>query len=372
MNTGIIFVDKQFQKNLAHQRILDKNLIDYTIDNLKKAGSDKIIIISQNEYQHADAKWLNNVKELYSEISDSYGKLIITGVNYLNIDTDIYSSLYRNDSKACVVVNDGKALNIFALDSDLLKDYENLEYESFNISKDDLLEVNEVEDVVVASEKMRQDINMKHLHNGVSFIDINNTYIGEDVILSKGVVIYPDTYLEGHSQVGENTIITAGSHLINAIVGKNCKILSSRISDSILHDNISLGPYSHIRMGAEVMDNCRIGNFVEFKKTRFGRLSRSAHLTYLGDCEVGEDVNIGCGVITVNYDGAHKFKTTIKDRAFIGSNSNLIAPVTVGECSLVAAGSTITKDVEDGAMAIARQRQEIKPEFGFKYINKEK
>ena len=120
------------------------------------------------------------------------------------------------------------------------------------------------------------------------------------------------------------------------------------------------------------MDNCRIGNFVEFKKTRFGRLSRSAHLTYLGDCEVGEDVNIGCGVITVNYDGAHKFKTTIKDRAFIGSNSNLIAPVTVGECSLVAAGSTITKDVEDGAMAIARQRQEIKPEFGFKYINKEK
>ena len=96
------------------------------------------------------------------------------------------------------------------------------------------------------------------------------------------------------------------------------------------------------------------------------------HLTYLGDCEVGEDVNIGCGVITVNYDGAHKFKTTIKDRAFIGSNSNLIAPVTVGECSLVAAGSTITKDVEDGAMAIARQRQEIKPEFGFKYINKEK
>jgi bifunctional UDP-N-acetylglucosamine pyrophosphorylase/glucosamine-1-phosphate N-acetyltransferase len=119
-----------------------------------------------------------------------------------------------------------------------------------------------------------------------------------------------------------------------------------------------------------VGEDCRIGNFVEFKKTQFGNNSKCAHLTYVGDATVGENVNFGCGVVTVNYDGKNKFRTVIKDGAFIGSNCNLIAPVTIGENALLAAGSTITNDVEDGDMGIARNRQENRIGYGTKYKNK--
>lgn len=371
MNTAIVFVDKEDQATLAWQKILDKKLIDYTVDRLKQAGSDKIIVVCQNAYQSEGVICLNDPGSLSAELVDIEGKLIITGIHYPNIDSDIYSSLYRSDSEAGVVTINGKMVEIFVIESNLFADYERLQYEPFNIVKDDLIKVSEADDLYKASKAFQKVINARHLKNGVSFIDIENTYIGEDVVLESGVCLYPSVFLEGKTVIGENTLITANSHIIDSHIGKNCQILSSRISDSCLHDAVTLGPYAHIRMHCEIMDGARIGNFVEFKNTQFGRISRCAHLTYLGDSEVGEDVNIGCGVITVNYDGKHKFRTTIKDRAFVGSNSNLIAPVTIGESVLVAAGSTITKDVEDGAMAIARSRQEIKPGFGFKYINKE-
>ena len=135
-------------------------------------------------------------------------------------------------------------------------------------------------------------------------------------------------------------------------------------------ENSTVGPFAHLRNHTVVHENCRIGNFVEFKNCNFGNGSKCAHLTYLGDCEVGEHVNIGCGVVTVNYDGKNKFRTKIGDHAFIGSNVNIIAPVTIGHHALLAAGSTITEDVEDGAMGIARSRQTNKENFGTKYLNK--
>ena len=134
--------------------------------------------------------------------------------------------------------------------------------------------------------------------------------------------------------------------------------------------NTTVGPFAHLRNHTVVHENCRIGNFVEFKNCNFGNGSKCAHLTYLGDCEVGEHVNIGCGVVTVNYDGKNKYKTIIGDHAFIGSNVNIIAPVTIGHHALLAAGSTITEDVEDGAMGIARSRQTNKEDYGTKYLNK--
>lgn len=204
----------------------------------------------------------------------------------------------------------------------------------------------------------------------VQFIDADRVTIGEDVEIGEGTVIYPNVTLLGHTKIGKNCKILPNCFFENAAVGDDTVIDSTKIMDSEVMKGTTVGPFAHLRNHTVVRENCRIGNFVEFKNCDFGNGSKCAHLTYLGDCEVGEHVNIGCGVVTVNYDGKNKFRTKIGDHAFIGSNVNIIAPVTIGHHALLAAGSTITEDVADGAMGIARNRQSNKEEYGMKYLNK--
>ena len=232
--------------------------------------------------------------------------------------------------------------------------------------------VNDKKELAQATRWMQKRINEHWMEEGVTLINPDSTYIGPDVVLGKDVTLYPNVYLEGNTVINDGTTILPQSFLVNAVIGKNCTVDSSRITDSIVHDEVKIGPYAHLRMNCEIDSKNRIGNFVEFKNTKFGFDSRCAHLTYLGDSEIGSKVNIGCGVITVNYDGKNKVHTVVKDGAFIGSNVNLIAPVTVGENAVVAAGSTATQDVPDGDMAIGRVRQENKPGYGLIYKNKEK
>lgn len=230
--------------------------------------------------------------------------------------------------------------------------------------------VNDKIELARANQEMQKRINREWMKKGVTMINPDATYIGADVKLDAEVVLYPNVYLEGTTIVQRGTTILPQSFLVNAIIGKDCVIDSSRITDSEVKDNCTIGPFAHLRMHSVVESKNRIGNFVEFKNTNFGFDSRCAHLTYIGDSDIGSKVNIGCGVVTVNYDGKNKFRTVVKDGAFIGSNVNLIAPVTVGENAVVAAGSTATKDVPDGDMAIGRCRQENKPGYGTKYKNK--
>lgn len=235
---------------------------------------------------------------------------------------------------------------------------------------DEAMGVNDRVDLAKANEWMRKHINHKHMLNGVTFVDPNNTYVDADVVIGEDSVIYPNVTLQGKTTIGKNVTILPGSFLANATIEDDVVIDSSRITDSVVKARTSIGPMSHLRNNCVIGTDCRIGNFVEFKNTEFGNGSKCAHLTYVGDATVGEKVNFGCGVVTVNYDGKHKFRTTIKDGAFIGSNCNLIAPVTIGENALLAAGSTITSDVADGEMGIARLRQENKAGYGTKYKNK--
>ena len=240
---------------------------------------------------------------------------------------------------------------------------------------DDVFEasgINDKKELAMANRWMQKQINDGWMEKGVMMINPESTYIGADVEIGHDVTLYPNIYLEGNTVIGDGTVVLPQSFLVNAVIGKNCTIDSSRITDSKIHDEVRVGPFAHLRMNCEVESKNRIGNFVEFKNTKMGYDSRCAHLTYLGDCDLGSKVNIGCGVVTVNYDGKNKFHTTIKDGAFIGSNANLIAPLTVGENAVVACGSTATSDVPDGDMAIARVRQENKPGYGTKYKNKEK
>ena len=192
---------------------------------------------------------------------------------------------------------------------------------------------------------------------GVTVLNPDTTIIGPRVTIGRDTVVEPGAILLGDTHVGEGCLIGAYSQLRNMTCGNGVEILHSYLCDSTIGDGTHVGPYAHLRQGATLGADVRLGNFVEVKKSTLGDGTKAAHLAYLGDAEIGAKVNIGCGVITVNYDGTKKCKTTIRDGAFVGSNSNLIAPVTVEENGYVAAGSTITHDVPAGALAVGRGRQ---------------
>lgn len=228
---------------------------------------------------------------------------------------------------------------------------------------DDFNEVGGINDRVALAEStqiLKDRINKEHLLNGVNIIDPTNTYIGRDVVIGEETTIEPGCILKGKTIIGKNCQIGPYCEFTDVEVKDNVEIKFSVISDSIIENGVDIGPYSRLRTNCHILENVHIGNFVEMKKAEFGKGSKAAHLTYIGDAIVGKDVNIGCGTITVNYDGKNKDLTLIKDNAFIGCNSNLIAPVTIEDNAFIAAGSTITKDVERDAMGIARARQENK------------
>lgn len=235
---------------------------------------------------------------------------------------------------------------------------------------DETMGVNDRVDLAKAQQWMKMHVNRKHMLNGVTIIDPNNTYIDVDVEIGRDTVIYPNVHIQGNTKIGERVEILPNSFLRNAIIGDDVSIDSSKIVESQVDAHTTIGPMSHLRNNTHIHENCRIGNFVEFKNSDFGDGSKCAHLTYIGDSDFGKKINVGCGVVTVNYDGKNKFRTTVKDGAFIGSNCNLIAPVTIGENVLLAAGSTITDSVDDGDMGIARSRQSVKKGFGTTYKNK--
>lgn len=223
-----------------------------------------------------------------------------------------------------------------------------------------------VNDRVALSEAeaiMRKRINELHMRNGVTLIDPLNTYIEADVTIKEDTVIYPGSILKGTTVIGSECIIGPNTEINNCIVGNNTAIKQSVAHDSSIGSDVNIGPFAHIRPASTINDEVKIGNFVEIKKATFGKGSKASHLSYIGDASVGSDVNIGCGTITVNYDGKNKFMTTIEDGAFIGCNSNLIAPVTIGKGAYVAAGSTITDDVPSEALSIARSRQVNKENY---------
>jgi bifunctional UDP-N-acetylglucosamine pyrophosphorylase/glucosamine-1-phosphate N-acetyltransferase len=185
-------------------------------------------------------------------------------------------------------------------------------------------------------------------------------------------VVLPGSILSGRTEIGEGCTIGPNSEISNTKVGHHTTIRHSVVSDSEIGSHVQIGPFSHIRPQTAIGDRAKVGNFVEVKKSTIGEGSKASHLSYVGDAEIGKDVNLGCGMITVNYDGKYKYLTKVEDGAFIGCNVNLIAPITVGKEAIVAAGSTITEDVEADSLAIARARQTNKAHYANRYNHKKK
>lgn len=192
---------------------------------------------------------------------------------------------------------------------------------------------------------------------GVLFINPSSCYVEDTVKIGKGTVVEQNVMLQGSTKIGENCIIGMGSKLVNTEIGDGCDFLSVVSVDAKIGNNVLAGPFSYIRPGTVIADDVKVGDFVEVKNATIDEGTKIAHLTYVGDSDVGKNVNFGCGTVTVNYDGKKKYRCKIGDNCFIGCNTNLVAPVEIKSGAYTAAGSTITDEVPEKALAIARARQ---------------
>ncbi|MBD2597992.1 bifunctional UDP-N-acetylglucosamine diphosphorylase/glucosamine-1-phosphate N-acetyltransferase GlmU [Nostoc spongiaeforme FACHB-130] len=224
----------------------------------------------------------------------------------------------------------------------------------------EILGINDRLQLATAYEILQRRIKEKWMTAGVTLIDPNSITIDDTVELQADVIIEPQTHLRRNTIIKTGSRIGPGSLIENSQIGENVSIQYSVVTDSIVQAGTRIGPYSHLRGNTEVAENCRIGNFVELKNTQLGEKTNVAHLSYLGDSTAGTQVNIGAGTITANYDGVKKHRTKIGDRTKTGSNSVLVAPVTLGDDVYVAAGSTVTEDVPNDSLVIARSRQVVK------------
>jgi bifunctional UDP-N-acetylglucosamine pyrophosphorylase / glucosamine-1-phosphate N-acetyltransferase len=220
------------------------------------------------------------------------------------------------------------------------------------------LGVNSRADLAEVDNEIQRRVVQKLMKEGVTFRNPSTVVIDSTVSIGRDTVVYPFVTLEGKTSIGEDCVIEPGSHLVNVRVGARVHVKTGTVAeDAVIEDEASVGPYAHLRPGTQLGRKVKVGNFVETKKAVFGAGAKASHLSYIGDADVGADVNIGAGTITCNYDGKKKYKTVLEDGVFIGSDTQLVAPVTVGRGAYVGAGSTITKDVPPGSLALSRTPQ---------------
>ena len=223
--------------------------------------------------------------------------------------------------------------------------------------------INDLYQIAKAEKVLRDSINKAHMLSGVSIINPETVTIGHDVIIEEGVWIYPNTTISGDTIIKKRAVIGPNSEVVNSIIHEDAEVRHSIVLDSVVGEKTTIGPFAHLRNHANIGKHNRIGNFVEVKNSSTGEDTKASHLIYLGDAEIGSNVNFGCGAVTVNYDGVNKHKTKIGHDVFVGCNVNLIAPIEVGDNVFIAAGSTVTENIPNGALAIARNRQINKEDY---------
>ncbi len=329
------------QEWTLHTQIIDKTVLEYMTEALKDTKANEILTLDKK----------NSLSEILKSEKEA---VIFTApmplITKSTVDNIINS--HRKSGEACTYVCGVYVLNCEDLSLSLLSECNEHTY-----SQAEFLKVTDGLSLSKAVEVMKQKINLSHLQNGVIIIDPSQTYIGLSVVIGKGTVIYPQTYLEGQTVIGENCIIGPSTKIYKSVVSDGVLAEYSVILESEVGSETTVGPFAYMRPKSKVGKHCKVGDFVEIKNSVIGDYTKASHLTYVGDSDVGSHVNFGCGTVTVNYDGANKFRTVIEDNVFIGCNTNLVAPVTVKENSYTAAGSTITEDVPPNSLAIARERQ---------------
>ena len=289
--------------------------------------------------EHKDADEMERlVKEINTGIYCFTGEALKKGLSLLKND-NVQGEYYLPDTLE-IILKDGGRVNAMTAES-----------------ADEFAGVNSKAQLADAERAMRSRINAWHMDNGVTMIDPERTYIESGAVIGCDTVLLPGVVIEGNTVIGKDCVVGPDSRLTNVKLGNGVKFQYSTAVDSSVDDNTTVGPYAYIRPDCSIGKNVKIGDFVEVKNSNVGDGTKVSHLTYIGDSDVGERINFGCGTVTVNYDGKKKFRTVVDDDVFIGCNTNLVAPVKVGKGSYIAAGSTITEDVPENSLAIARERQ---------------
>lgn len=231
---------------------------------------------------------------------------------------------------------------------------------------DGIFAVSGPEELTDWAPRMKRSRNLELIRRGVTVWDVDNCYVEPGVFVSPGAELLPGTILRGKTAVGEGCVIGPNAYVENAVIGAGTSVNASQVYDSTIGSNTTVGPFAYVRPGSKIGGRVKVGDFVEVKNSTVGDGTKISHLTYIGDTDLGRNCNLGCGTVTVNYDKVRKYRTTVEDNCFIGCNTNLVAPVTVGEGAYIAAGSTITDDIPPKALAIARARQTNKKDWASK------
>lgn len=361
--------DSSIHLRINKLNLIDKPLIVYTIKKLLENNYDvavsnsdqlKSFLTTDEQKKIKDISYLKreNIKEILYLRDDLFIENLV-----LN-ETDTNCSYLKN--------NDLIAIKRDYQEEYISKDLNNIfknhsSSQTFLSSQNEISVIKNLIDFQSLEMRLQHQINLKHLYNGVLIHNIDNSSISVDAYIEPGVIIENNVQILGHSFIEKGTFIGSNSIISNCKIGKNNRILSSVISDSTLGDNNQIGPFAHLRQHCIIKDNTRIGNYVEIKNSIINNGTKISHLTYIGDTTCGSNVNFGCGTVIVNYDGEKKHHTQIGDNVFIGCNSNLIAPIKIGNNSFIAAGSTITDNMDKESFAIARSKQITKENYARKY-----
>lgn len=336
--------------------LLSKETISNMIEKFDNNKLDCLILTCVLEYPYGYGRIIKKDNKVVDIIEEKEASDEIKQIKEIN------AGVYLFDSKALLSIidlidNNNIKQEYYLTDAIKLLNSRKYNVDSY-ILKDEkeMLGVNSKKELELASSILRKRKLDELMEQGVIIIDANNTYIEDEVQIGKDTVIYPNTIIQGNTIIGDNCHIIS-SRIVDSRINNNVLIDTSTIEYSYIDDFVTIGPYAHLRKGTNLYKKVHIGNFVEIKNSTLNTGVKAGHLTYIGDSEVGKDTNIGAGTITCNYDGVKKHKTNIGENCFIGSNTIIVSPVNIGHEVLTAAGSVITKNVNDKNIAFGRARQ---------------
>ncbi len=329
------FIENHIKKDLAASILTTKIDNPTGYGRILRDNSGEVVGIVEEKDANEEEKRINEINSGIYCFKAEYLKNALSKLDNNNNQGEYYLTDIIG-----ILKNEGKRIGSY-----ILEDHT------------EIMGVNSRVQLAEAEKIMQERILINLMNNGVTIIDPNNTYVHKNVKIMRDTIIYPGTYLAGDTEIGEDCIIGPNTRIENSIIKNNVEIRNSTILESSVDDDTKIGPYAYLRPNSNIGKKVKIGDFVEVKNSTIGDNSKASHLSYIGDGVVGENVNIGCGVVFVNYDGSKKHKTIVEDNAFVGCNVNLVAPVTVKENSYVAAGSTITKEVPEESLAVARSKQ---------------
>lgn len=339
-------------------KICNRPMIDWTVKAVKEMGATRTVVVTESEelknYLQDHTEFATTLEQAENMLNGE--TVLVTEGNIPGVTSSFFANAYqtycKNKQPLCIKVGDERIAMIYQAGNkvDDCAVYQTEENPSL-MPVVDRVSLSQTERAIYQRTALQLQL------CGVTITNPEDTYISPDVTVGQDTVILPGCYLSGHTVIGEDCVIGPQTNLTNMKLGDRVTMKYTVGMDSEIGEDSTVGPFAYIRPNSKIGSKVKVGDFVEIKNSVIDTGTKISHLTYVGDSDVGAGVNFGCGTVTVNYDGVHKYRTTIGDKAFIGCNTNLVAPVTVAPEAFIAAGSTITEDIPEDCLAIARARQ---------------